>query len=183
MNTVVDGTFDKYNQIVDFLEARGEISFASDMRDLQAKVLLLSAASFFEAEVRSCIERFCSSVSNNHAILIEFVRNRALERQYHVLFDWEAKNANKFWSLFGADFKRYAEQRVKADVALADGVAAFLRIGAERNRLVHLNYAAFVLDSTAAEIYDLYKRAYVFAQNLETVLMEFTPGPGEDVTG
>jgi hypothetical protein len=173
VSTVVDGLFDRYAQIVDYLDEHNEVTFASDLRALQAKVILLASASYFEDEVKACILKFFTDASSNHRMVYEFVRNKALERQYHTLFNWDAKNVNTFWRLFGDEFKKYAEERVNGDAELAEGAAAFIRIGSWRNSLVHTNYASFNLDSTAAEIYESYKKALVFVERLPAVLAEF----------
>lgn len=177
MSTVVDGLYDRYQLIVDYLEEHGEVTFASDLRELQAKVILLAAASYFEDEVKSCILEFFTNASKGHGMVYEFVRKRALERQYHTLFDWDAKNVNVFWQLFGSEFRKYAENRLKADANLSEGAGAFVRIGSWRNSLVHNNYASFTLDSTAAEIYESYKKALVFLRRLPAVLAEFPAPP------
>jgi methionyl-tRNA synthetase len=95
-----------------------------------------------------------------------FVRNKAIARQYHTWFTWDARNANNFFGLFGAQFKAIMTQRVTASEELQSSVKAFLELGAERNRLVHENFATFQMEKTLQEIYALYNLANKFVDAL-----------------
>ena len=51
-------------------------------------------------------------------------------------------------------------------------IAAFLEVGRERNKLVHQDYASFPFEKTLDEIYDLYRRALGFVENLHNTLRD-----------
>ena len=51
-------------------------------------------------------------------------------------------------------------------------IKAFLEVGRERNRLVHQNFASFVLEKTAAEIFELYEHALYFVDLIPTRLRQ-----------
>jgi hypothetical protein len=105
-------------------------------------------------------------------LIEEFVRNMAVARQYHAWFEWGGHNANKFFGLFGSEFRAMMAQRVKDSEALGVAVKAFLEVGNERNRLVHQDYATFSLEKTLEEIFALYQDACIFVETLPVVLRE-----------
>ncbi len=143
-----------------------EPSLVSSTEGTMAKVLLLASASHLEQLTQEVILDYFEEVTGGRAAAVEFVRNKAIVRQYHTLFAWDKTNANQFFSLFGKDFKRVVEQVVKADGELDTCIRAFLEIGSLRNQLVHQNYAAFTLLKTADEIVDLYGKAMLFLDRL-----------------
>ena len=86
-------------------------------------------------------------MTNSNVLVGEIVRNKAVSRQYHTWFQWNARNANSFYGLFGSDFRKFMKRKVRDD-NLGDSVRAFLELGNERNRLVHQDYGVFVLEKT-----------------------------------
>jgi hypothetical protein len=164
--TSVDRVFEEFRQLVDLLDERSELSLRSYADETFRKALLLAAASHFERVVTECIETFVAEVSNRHVGVCAFVKNKALSRQYHTLFDWDAENASKFFGLFGDTFRTAMRDRMKNDEEFSDSVKAFLELGRERNRLVHQDFATFTLEKTANEIYEAYRRAATFVAGL-----------------
>jgi len=121
--------------------------------------LILSAASFFEHEITQILLNFISKYSNNNPKIFSFTKRKAIDRQYHTYFDWDAKNANKFFSLFGDNFMDTIQNDLKSDEALDKAIRDFLRIGSTRNELAHKNFANFTLDMTSKDAYELYSSA------------------------
>lgn len=116
---------------------------------------------------------FVSDTSNHHALVTAFVRNKAVRRQYHTWFQWDAANANSFFGLFGEGFLGFMKQKIKNDNELAASIRAFLELGNDRNRLVHQDFASFPLEKTSNEIYDLFRKAMIFVDAFPTSLREF----------
>jgi hypothetical protein len=139
------------------------------------KGLLLAAASYFESRVCNAVLDFVRARANGSPLVENFVRNKAIARQYHSWFSWEARNANQFFGLFGSQFKALMETRVRGSLDMQGAVRAFLELGNERNRLVHENYATFSMEKTLDEIYELYGRAIAF--------VDFLPGAFNDSDG
>src|SRR5664280_1314030 len=135
-----------------------------------AKVLLLASASHLEQMTQEILLSFFSEITAGTPAAVEFVRNKAIARQYHTLFQWDKSNVSHFFGLFGKDFKKIAEETVKADSDLDLCIRAFLEVGSLRNQLVHQNYASFVLDKTADDIVELYYRAARFLDRLPLLL-------------
>jgi hypothetical protein len=131
------------------------------------------AASFFEDEIHRILLEMVSDRSANDQLVHNFLRNKAIERQYHTYFQWRGNNANSFFGLFGEVFKDSAEQNIKNDPSLADAIKAFLELGNTRNELAHLNFASFALDMTVEEVYKKYQTAYQFVNYLESKLKKF----------
>jgi hypothetical protein len=172
-STVVDRLHADFEALVTFLDDGAEPSLRSTAEETFRKALLLSAASHFEARITDVLITFVRDTTHPATPIPEFVRNKAVSRQYHTLFDWEATNANRFFSLFGEGFKQHMQGIVKRDPALGQAVEAFLEVGRERNRLVHTDYGTFALEKTAAEIFELFTKGVTFVDRLRFFLDTF----------
>jgi tetratricopeptide (TPR) repeat protein len=106
--------------------------------------------------------------------------NKAITRQYHTWFDWKGNTATTFFSLFGADFKKYMEDIIKKDEELRLAVAAFMELGRDRNRLIHEDFATVALEKTAEEIYQQYKSALCFVARVGTALRSCSARDGRE---
>ncbi|MEI6632827.1 MAG: HEPN domain-containing protein [Chlamydiota bacterium] len=171
--TVIDVMYQDFSALIAILDQAGEVSLRSMIDSTFKKTLALSAASFFEDEIRRILLALFADRSANDALLSNFLRNKAIERQYHSFFQWRSNNANSFFGLFGEDFKDSASQDVKQDPALAEAVKAFLALGNTRNELAHLNFASFALDATAEEVYRQYQTSFTFVSYLEKKLTSY----------
>ena len=169
-DTIVERLHGEFQALVTVLEREAEPSLRVTADDTFRKLLLLSAASHFEHLVTDAVVTFSANASGGSERVVEFVRRKALSRQFHTLFDWERNNANAFFALFGDVFKANMEGLVKNDAGLAEAIRAFLEIGRERNRLIHQDLGSFSLEKTAAEIFALYQRASRFVQELPGLL-------------
>lgn len=169
---IIEERYKEFKEIMQYLEVNNQISFKVVADIHLKKVLLLSAASYFEDKVKEIILNFVEKNSNesNRSIIKHFVKNKALERQYHTFFSWDAKNANTFFSLFGQDFKKEADDDVKASLELKKSIQDFLELGNLRNELVHENFAIYPVEKTAEEIYQLYRSANQFVEYLSSKL-------------
>jgi len=142
--SVVDKLHSEFQTLVSVLEGASEPSLRITADDCFRKVLLLSAASYFERMVLDAVVTLVTETSR-HDCVISFVRFRALERQYHTLFNWKDNNANQFFGLFGEPFKLAMKERLKTDNELDEAIRAFMEIGRERNRLIHQDLGNFPL--------------------------------------
>lgn len=173
METIIDKMYNDGQQLLDYLSSQNQLSFKSEAENNFRKNLLLSAASYFEKEVSDTIVNSAKSHTNDNALIVALVRSKVVARQYHTYFDWDqATNANKFFSLFGEEFKCQMAAKVKYDINLNNSIKSFLEIGAERNKMVHQNYAEIVIDKTAQEIFDLYKNALYFIDKIKCELIK-----------
>jgi hypothetical protein len=170
---LISALFEKYAEVRAYLLDRGEPSYAAEIEAIAPKVLLLASASYCETCVMETLVAYFAERMGAADAGVAFVQNKALERQYHAMFDWKTNNVNKFWSLFGPDFKQYAEQRLVGDDELRNDSRAFVELGRLRNQLVHGNYLAFTLEKTSDEILDLAIQADRFVTRLSEVLNEF----------
>ena len=134
----------------------------------------MAAASYFEKALSDAVIEFAETATAEGHPLMWLVKNKAVSRQYHTWFDWDRKNANSFFGLFGELFKEHMIERVEGDKELAGSIRAFLEIGSERNRLVHEDFANLSLEKTTQEIYTLYSDARMFVDRFPTSLREFS---------
>ena len=170
--SIIDQLFKSGNDLVEYLTNNSQLTFINEAENNFRKTLLLSSASYFEKEICDLILEFARSNSGNNDLIISIIQHKAVKRQYHTYFDWEnSTNANKFFSMFGEDFKAKMAQIVRNDDHLAKSIKAFIEIGNERNKMVHQNFAEIVIDKTAKEIYDLYKLALYFIEILTQELL------------
>ena len=170
--TIVDELHSNFNEILAKLPEE-EISLRSVAAESFRKGLLLSAASFFEKQLIEIVIKLVRKWGGDNVALNEFVRIKAIERQYHTYFDWDRANANKFFALFGDDFKTFMSKRCREDSTFDAAVKAFLEVGRERNRLVHQDFGSFALEKTADEIFELYKKAAEFLPELEQSFCDY----------
>lgn len=175
--TAVDRLYDESITIIHTLEKINEPSLAIYAGDNFRKALVLAAASYFEHSVSSCVLEFIQERTNGSSVVVSFVKNKAISRQYHTWFKWDESNANQFFGLFGSEFKQMMSDKIKKNDDLKDSVRAFLEVGNERNKLVHQDFASFSLEKTLEEIYALYKKSLLFVDGLSGYLREATNVP------
>lgn len=164
--------------LLQYLENNNEISLRNIVESSFRKTLLLSAASYFEHQIRECILNFATERTNSDIAIIALIKVKVIERQYHTYFKWDGNNANQFFSLFGSDFKEYMQRVVNEDPELQKSIRSFLELGNLRNQLVHFDFASFPLEKTMEEIYGLYKNSLHFVENIPKWLREFVPRNG-----
>ncbi len=170
-DTIIDAIYKDNRALLEYLAQQGEVSFQSNVAANFRKTLLLSVASYFESTVKDSLLEFFGEESKE--LTVAFVRNKAIERQYHTFFSWEAKNANGFFGLFGSGFREFMSSEVAKNEELAKAIKAFLKLGNSRNELVHENFAIFPLETTPEQIHELYQQAITFIEALPVKLREY----------
>jgi len=173
--TIVDQLYTEFQNLVSYLDEKREISFRVSADATFRKALLLASASYFERRVCDDIIIFAKEKSSANEPLVEFVKNKAISRQYYTFFNWESSNANTFFGLFGEVFKTFMADEIKSDGNLAESIKAFIELGRERNRLVHQDFGTFSLEKTAEEIFQLYRTALPFVQCIPEKLRSLRP--------
>ena len=150
-----------------------DITFAAETNALLQKVFAIGAASEFEVELCLRIKEFVNRASSGNARLVSFVDKASVSRHYHSWFDWDATNANKFFSLFGIEFRNYMRALLDADEQLHNGERAFMKIGGYRNKIVHEDFLSFSFDKTVSEMEGLYQNATLFVELFPKVLIDY----------
>jgi type IV pilus biogenesis protein CpaD/CtpE len=171
--TPVDRLYDEYSAVMQALQSIPEPSLQITAADQFRKALLLAAASYFEHRICTCVVEFVRERAGGSVLVENFVKNKAISRQYHTWFNWNDNNANQFYGYFGTDFKSAMTTKVKDTEDLKLAVQAFLEVGNERNKLVHQDYATFSLEKTLDEIYSLYQEACKFVEYLPQAFRDF----------
>lgn len=171
--THVDQMYDEFSEVTDYLRSQ-QPSFFLTADELFRKNLLVAAASYFEQRVKDIMLDFVRDSTDGNERLVSLVRDKITERGYHNLFQWDntARNANRFWSSFGEPFNTEIREVIRQDIDLEEGIKEFIELGRDRNRLVHQDFGAFSLEKTAPEIYESYKKALVFVNDLPRILRE-----------
>lgn len=169
--TPVDRLYEESSSVIKAL-GDGQPSLVIAAGDNFRKALVLAAASYFEFRVSKCVMDFVYEYANGNVMVVSFVKNKAIARQYHTWFNWSDSNANQFFGLFGSPFKQMMGERIRASNDLRASIRAFLEIGNERNKLVHQDFASFSLEKTLEEIYTLYQQALLFVDGFATHLRD-----------
>lgn len=176
--TIVDRLYSEFQSLVSHLDQVSEPSLRSTVDENFKKTLLLAAASYFEHCVIEDILSFVKEKSSGDCLVVEFVSNKAISRQYHTFFNWDVQNANQFFGLFGNSFKTFMINEIKKDKELEEAISAFIEIGRDRNRLVHQDFGTFYLEKTADEIYQSYKKASCFTKSILNKLHQYSVQTG-----
>jgi RiboL-PSP-HEPN len=181
--TAVDRLYREAVAIIEVLRQAREISLEVSSADYFRKALLLAAASHFEHRVCRCVVEFVNEKTGGSTRVESFVRNKAVARQYHTWFSWEASNANQFFGLFGSEFRSAMSDHVGRSDDMQKGIRAFLEVGNDRNRLVHQDFATFPMEKTLEEIYGLYLSALSFVDALPAAFRGCDSASGRDSEG
>ena len=178
INNRIDELWNDHRALVTHLQADNQLQLLSRVEEAFSKTLMIAAASYFEVQLTQAIMTLYIESTQGAKVLAQFVRRQAIGRRFAQLFQWGSetkseRNANSFYTLFGADFGDYMKQKVREDQHLDDSVKAFLEIGNLRNQMVHGNYADFQLNKTVDEVYGLYKVATKFVDEFPDAIREF----------
>lgn len=160
--SAVDTIYKEFKDAASVLESARELSLMVVLESHLRKTLLLSAASYFEYTITRQVVDFVDEVGSKDKLINAVVYNMAVSRQYHNWFDWKVSNANKFFSIFGENFKSHMTKIIREDDKLETSIKSFMEIGRDRNQLVHNDYASFLINKTPDEIYEMYKNASLF---------------------
>lgn len=174
MSTIVDRLHDEFSELLAFLDDNKQVSLRNVADDNFRKTLLMTVASSFERRMTDTVINFVREATSEKHVLVWLVRNKAVSRQYHTWFDWNKRNANKFFGLFGPAFRNYAKTIVNEDDDLQSSIRSFLEIGDARNRLVHQDFGSFTIEKTSQEIYDLYSSAEKFVEWFPDTVRRFS---------
>lgn len=174
MSVDIETFYASHKAVVDFLISNEQPSFASDTNNNFRRSLVLAIASSFEREITGIIAEIPRVHANANPIVAGLVEQKVIPRQYHTYFDWDKKNANKFFAMFGTEYAELAKSRVVADGHLDQAVKDFLALGDTRNRLVHLDYVNFDIEKSPDDIIAMYRSARKFIGFLQETLLKAT---------
>ena len=140
----------------------GAISEAQALQDVLRRTFVVGAASYFEQMLKDALLAFTSAKSSGNPAMTALVKMALVDRGFHQMFQWEGKNANKFFSHFGPTLG----EAMKTECAgiLKDPVQSFMELGNLRNCIVHQNFHAFYFEKTLDECYASYRKAKLFVE-------------------
>lgn len=157
-------------QIREKLLDSGEYSLAITFEGMMQKYFALSVSSSFEHRIVHAILNYAEKHSDLKKYNYNIIRVKAVSRQYHTFFNWQQKNANSFFTLFGQNCKEKFLQDKKIDQELQQAEADFLELGRLRNELVHEDFITFPFPLTLQEIKEKYDSAMRFISYVEETL-------------
>ena len=169
----VDEIYQDVSDLLGFLRDHEQQGYYQLVDGSFRKLLLIAAASYFEKRLSDAVIEIAEEVASNDHVIVQLIRRVAVERQYHTWFSWDARNANKFFSIFGDDFKTYAQGTVEENEIIKSSIADFMEIGRERNRMLHEDISSFFMEKTFDEIKDLYLSAKEFVDWFPNIMKEY----------
>jgi hypothetical protein len=165
MSNVVDVFYTNYEELSALIEKTQQVSLRVWVSESFRRVLVLTMANYLESRVKTLIQELVKKKSASE-LVFSFLSN-SMERQYHTYFNWETRNANKFFSLFGERFKNEMVKDVDSIDKLDEGIVAFLEIGNTRNILMHEElFNVDIGNKTPKEFYESFKSAIFFVDYL-----------------
>lgn len=173
-NSAVDLMHADISEVRQAVDQAVSPSALASLGRIDAKVLLISAASALEDQVKESLGLITREAGGD--VVGELIDHAILSRGYHTLFNWGGKDgpgrsANSFFALFGEEVAERCKSCVAADPELAQHISDFLELGYYRNKLVHSNFASFGLQKTYDEVMKLYLSARQFPAILDELLM------------
>jgi len=168
----IESLFEDYKSAHSLAIKNGDLSLAATLSEVFRKSLLIAAASRLEYRFRKEIESFYKKVTSENEYAVEFVRNKAIERQYHTWFAWDRANANSFYGLFGNSFRLIMQEREKQSPEMKASMINFVRLGHQRNLLAHNDYVTFAPDLSAEDVFKDYKSALDFVKEIKGQLTQ-----------
>ena len=124
MSCPINKLYKDFEEIKLYLLENKQLDYLIIVEKQFTKNLLIASASFIEDKMQNILINFVESTSN-HEVITNFLKNKAIARQYHTYFDWNAKNANSFLGLFGKEFKKKLQQKIK-DEKMENNIKSFL---------------------------------------------------------
>lgn len=168
-SSVVGRLYEDFQRILKQIDD-SDVSLRNSAEDIFQKSLAVAIGNYFERRVTDIVLELFEKSSGDNVLVSEFVRKN-MSRQYHNYFAWRKANANRFYGLFGEDFKGYMEEYVKHNPKYGDCVKAFMQIGNLRNKVAHTENPA--INQTTQELYALYEKAFFFVEELPSRFEEF----------
>ena len=165
----LESFFEERLDLSKFIENAEEYSFLNVYQTDLVKVLIVAAASSFETIVVDHIEEFYRSSSSYPSAAV-FVKNKALFRSYHQLFDWSTSNANTFTKFFGQDCTDLLKSQLNDHPWLEQSIRDFIALGRARNELVHGDFAVASPSLSVAEVGDKYRSAIKFVDAIPSII-------------
>ena len=160
--TEIEVFYEAHLAVYQYLLENHQLSFANDVNSNFRRSLVLAIASYFEHQITDLMREVPKKHAGGNSLICALIEQKAISRQYHQYFDWETTNANKFFSMFGFEFRDAMHNKVRAEQSVEKSIRTFLELGALRNRLVHQNFVAFDIDKSVDDIMAMYRAAIEF---------------------
>ena len=170
-SSTVDRLYSDFSLLIENIDI-SELSLRSAAEEIFQKSLYVAIGSYFEQRITAYIVEFMAEASGGNVLVTEFTRIKGVSRQYHTFFEWGGRNANRFFAMFGSDFRAHMVQYVRGNPEFADAISAFLEVGNMRNEVAH-DFGSVALTKTVQEIYQSYRQALTFVDEIPLRLGEF----------
>ncbi|MCL5680371.1 MAG: HEPN domain-containing protein [Candidatus Marsarchaeota archaeon] len=164
----LDLVYDNFNAIIKRLKEADELSTSSLVETTLSKLIIVSAASFFETDIKEAIYSLSPDLKSRSLV------EKFLDRNFWNLFDSKFESMNRFLGNFGDEFKVSFQKSIRDDKNLKDSETSFLRLLSLRGEIVHGNFLSYSVDVTYEESYEIYKKSFVYVEHLKNRIVEKT---------
>ena len=176
--TDIDQKYNDFRAILLQINEKKEPSLFSGINSILQKFFLLCVSSYFESELSKTILGYVGDITQDNLLLSELIRKKVITRHYHTWFDWDARNANKFFNMFGDEFAEFMKARVSYEEKLDRAIKDFIEIGRDRNLIVHNDFGSYLFEKTIDETYGKYCSARYFVNQLPFCFCQFIATKG-----
>ena len=169
-STIIDVLYGEFQELLKIVDQLIEPSMYTWTDNQFRRTLVMAIGSYFEHEITEIVTGFVERETQRSEWVVAFAKAKGISRQYHTYFTWKDNNANQFFGLFGPACKAKHVSDVNASEQLREAAQAFLELGRLRNTLAHENYVTFLVDKTAAEVYERFRSAVRFVDYVDELL-------------
>ena len=129
----------------------GDPAILVDTRSAFAKTMVLAAGNWLERRTLYVLVDFATRASSKPT-LVSFVKTGAIDRKFHMLFNWKDGKVRSFLGKFGPDFKNKVEQAIRENHDVQRASIDFMNLVAERNKLAHSSRLSNEVEFTASDV-------------------------------
>lgn len=150
------------------LAYRDGLSSYVTLSELLTKSLLLTCASYYEAEIVDLVRGVVRMGAHRSDVCV-WLNRVAVEGQFFRWFNFrgDTRNTNNFLSTFGSDFKSNMRELIDRSERRKYSETCFLELCRKRNECVHRNFVAYSLDLTIDEVYERHVSAMTFIRAVD----------------
>lgn len=163
----IDDLYNDLSVLIGMIESKDPDTSLS-LGELLSKVIMISAASQFEFEIRSAIK----NINHIDSQKIRAYMQSSTGRKFWNMFDInkDTKNINHFLRYFGEEFLERLSNEIKNNQKLNDSTRSFILMLQVRNELVHTGFLSYKISQSYQDSYRLYKDSLLLIDFIKTEL-------------
>ena len=162
----LDSVYNDFDELITKLKKDNELSASTSIETTVSKLIIVSAASFFESDIKDAIFSIYTDTKSRNLV------EKLLDRNFWNMFDSKFESMNRFLNNFGDEFRIEFQKSIQGNQTLEDSAIAFLRLLQLRGEIVHMNFLSHSIDVTYQESYEIYKQSLDYVEYLKKKIIE-----------